>query len=84
MTARELVLKRILDRMTEEERRDYVLLSAFSSTRDDVLKAISRQDEKLELISKKQSWLNDFTANVTANAAWDTLIYIGSRILKKL
>ena len=84
MTAKEYVLQRILDRMTEKERRDYLLLSTMSRDRDDVLSAINEQGAKLDIISRKQSWLNDFSANIAANASWDALIYIASRLLKNI
>ena len=45
---------------------------------------IQEQGLKLDAIGKKQSWLSDFSANITANAAWDTIIYFASRILKNI
>ena len=76
------MLGEILDRMTEQERRDYMLLSTISRDKNDVLSAIDKQNLTLDTISRKQSWITDFSANMAANATWDAVIYLGSRILK--
>ena len=80
---RQRILKDILDKMTDEERRDYILLSSISQEKSEIMSMLAEQGQKIDIISKKQSWLNDFSANIAANAAFETLIYLGSKILKR-
>ena len=86
MTANEIVRKRILDgildRMTEEERRDYFLLSAISREHDEIMNALGEQGKAIDVIRRKNNWLYDFSANISANAAFNALLYIGSRLIK--
>ena len=78
--ARQKIIQDILNRMTDEERRAYLIFNG----QNELMSAIKEQDKKLDEISKKQSWLNDFSANIAANAAFDALVYIGAKLFKKL
>ena len=78
--ARQKIIQDILHRMTDEERRAYLIFNG----QNELMSAIKEQDKKLDEISKKQSWLNDFSANIAANAAFDALVYIGAKLFKKL
>ena len=67
------ILNDILSGMSEEEKRDYVLLS----NHDDVMAAFDRQDAVIRRVAQKvenQTWLTSFgsdvLANVTTNTAW--------------
>ena len=88
MTARDILRKQMLDsileKMSDEERRSYMLLTAANDNQRELMSALQEQGLKLDAIGKKQSWLSDFSANITANAAWDTIIYFASRILKNI
>ena len=82
--ARRQLIQDILNRMTDEEQRAYYLLNAIDNGQNEVMSALRKQDGKLDEIKKKQSWLNDFSANIAANAAFDTLTYIGAKIIGKI
>ena len=88
MTATEMLRQKILNdivsKMSDEERREYLLLSSISREHNDVIAIIKEQGENIDVIKRKQSWLSDFSANITANATWDALVFIGSRLISKL
>ena len=88
MTANEIVRKRIIDgileRMTDQEMRDYLILSTISREHDEVMNAINEQGKQIDIISRKNSWLYDFSANISANAVFNTLLYLGSRLIQNI
>lgn len=53
----------------------------------EVMDALSQQHEQLSRVARKaesQNWLTDFSSDVAANFFTDGLIWLGSRILRKL
>ena len=72
--------------MTPEEKHLFVQLTMQNKGRDEILQAL-QQNQQLADISKKvnsQSWLSDFSSNIAGNAVWDGLVWIASRLIKKL
>ena len=50
----------------------------------EIMNALKRQKEDLEIIKSKQNWKTDFLSDVGANLFTDGLIWIGSKIIRKL
>ena len=48
------------------------------------MEALSRQQKQLNDIQKKQNWLTDFGSDIAANFLTDGLIWLGSKLFRKL
>lgn len=90
MNYRELLrlklLSDTLSKMSDEEKKQYLQLMSNDNQRE-VLQALKGQQSQLEYISKQvgsQSWLRDFASDVGANFLTDGIIWIGSRLLKRI
>lgn len=80
------LLTDILNKMTDDEKQLYFQHMANNSNKE-MLQALKGQQSQLEYISKQvggQSWLRDFASDVGANFLTDGIIWLGSRIIKKL
>lgn len=81
---RRKLLEEIYDRMSDEEKRLYVQMSIQDKDHHEIMQALSRQQSQLEDIKRKQNWLTDFGSDIAANFLTDGLIWIGSRLFKRL
>ena len=70
------ILNRILSRMSEEDRRDYIIFMN-DKNHNEIMTALSNQSKQLNRVVEKvekQSWVSSFgsdvLANVTTNTAW--------------
>lgn len=76
--ARRQLLERIYDKMTDEERRTFALLSMQDSSAEEILRAIAQNRRHLERIVRhtdRDKWWVSFGSDVAANlltggAAW--------------
>ena len=87
MTYRELMrrqlLERIFDKMSDEEKLAYLQLMK----KDEVLDAIHAQDSQIARIAdkvEKQNWLSSFSSDILANFTSAGVLWLGSKLLKKL
>lgn len=76
------IMSGILERMSDEDKRDYILLTSGNDTRDKVLNAINAQDTKLDEIIKRSSWSKSFLSDVGANVLTNGVFLIISKLLK--
>jgi len=90
MNNRELLrlklLSDTLSKMSDEEKKQYLQLMSNDNQRE-VLQALKGQQSQLDYISKQvgsQSWLRDFASDVGANFLTDGIIWVGSRLLKRI
>lgn len=81
---RRKMLEDIYDKMSEEEKHTFVQLTLQDKGHSEIMEALSRQKEDLEAIKRKQSWLTDFGSDVAANFLTDGLIWLGSRLFRRL
>lgn len=81
---RRQLIKKIYDGMSEEDKRAYMQLTMQEKGRNEIMEALGRQQVQLDDIHRSQSWVNDFGANLAGNAVWDGLVWIGSRLFRKL
>ena len=85
---RELMRRKLLedmyDRMSEEEKRTFVQLTLQDKDHWEIMEALQHQKRQLEAIGKKQNWKVDFLSDVSANFLTDGLIWLGSRLFRKL
>lgn len=81
---RRRLLEQIYDKMSDEEKRMFVQLTMQNKDHSEIMEALQRQQSQLDSIGKKQNWLVDFGSDVSANFLTDGIIWLGSRLLKKL
>ena len=88
---RELMRRRLLediyDSLSEEDRRTFVRMTLQDKGWNEILQALQRQESRIADIDEKvsrQTWLSDFSSNIAGNALWDGLVWLGSRLIRKL
>ena len=81
---RRQLLERIYDKMSDEEKRTFVQLTMQNKSHTEIMEALSRQKAQLDKIEKKQNWLTDFGSDIAANFLTDGLIWLGSKLFKRL
>lgn len=81
---RRKLLEDIYDKMSDEEKRTFIQMTMQNKSRDEILSALQKQSEDLQAIRRNQNWLVDFGSDVTANLFTDSLIWLGSKLFKKL
>ena len=81
---RRKLLEDIYDKMSDEEKRTFIQMTMQNKSREEILSALQKQSEDLQAIRRNQNWLVDFGSDVTANLFTDSLIWLGSKLFKKL
>ena len=81
---RRQLLERIYDKMSDEEKRTFVQLTMQNKSHTEIMEALSQQQKQLNDIQKKQNWLTDFGSDIAANFLTDGLIWLGSKLFRKL
>jgi len=80
---RRKLLESIYDRMTDEEKRLFVQMTAQQKSADDIMSALESQSRQLQDLRKhQQTFAEDFASNIAGNAVWDGLIWIARRIFR--
>lgn len=95
--ARQQLLQRIYDKMTDEERSTFVMMALQQRRTENIIRAITErqhretiqalyaQQEQVDRMAQKmerQNWMTDFGSDVAANLFTDGLIYLAHRLLK--
>ena len=75
---RKKIITDILSKMSEDDRRTYLLERNHAEVMD-ALDAINRNVDK-----NRHSWWQDFGANIAGNAVFDGVVWLGSRLIKKI
>ena len=81
---RRKLLEDIYDKMSDEEKRTFIQMTMQNKSRDEILSALQKQSEDLQAIRRNQNWAVDFGSDIAANFLTDGLIYLGSKLFKKL
>ena len=94
---RRRLLEEMYDRMSDGERRLFVMMTMQQRSADEILDAIAErrhreqmqalcehrdQMDRMERRLERQSWLTDFGSDVAANLFTDGLIFLARRLLK--
>lgn len=85
--ARRQLLEQLYDKMTDEEKKTFVMLTMENKNREEILDALRSQGTKIDDVSRrigKYPFASDLLANVSGSAIWDSIVWLGSRILRKL
>ena len=82
MTTKDIVRRQIIadivSRMSDDDRRDYILYTQGEQVRN----ALDRQDAKLDEITRRTSWARGFTSDLGANAVSYAAFLLITRLLK--
>ena len=84
--ARRILLERIYDKMTDEEKRLFVLLSMQDHSSDDILRAIRQNQQHLEHLVEKADrdrWYTAFGSDVAANVLTTSAFWLLGKIFSK-
>lgn len=80
-------LEEMYDRLSEEEKHQFVLMTLDQRPLDDIMAALSRQQSQLAAIDTKvsrQTWFADLTSNIAGNAIYDGAVWLISRLVRRL
>lgn len=84
--ARRMLLERIYDKMTDEEKRLFVLLSMQNKNNDDILRAIQRNQQHLEHLvqhADRDRWYTAFGSDVAANVLTTSAFWVLGKLFAK-
>lgn len=81
---RRKLLEEMYDKLTPEEKLAYVQLTMQDKDHREIMDALSQQRADLEAIKKKQNWVTDFGSDIAANFFTDSLIWLGSKLIKRI
>ena len=85
---RRRLLEEIYDKLSPEDKRTFLQLTMEDKSWREILQALQRQEQQIADVGRKVSsgrtWLSDLSSNIAGNAVWDGLVWLGSRILRKL
>lgn len=82
---RRKLLERIYDRMTPDERRLFVQMTLLNRSHTEIMQALRQQQSQLaDLRKRQQTFGEDFLSNIAGNAAFDGLVWLVSRLSRKL
>lgn len=84
---RRKLIEDIYGKMSDEEKRTFMQLSLRKRDHNEIMTALRGQSEQINRVAnkvEKQNWLTDFLSDVSANFFTDGLIWLGSRLFKKI
>lgn len=85
--SRVALLRSIYDKMSDEEKKAFVLTHLNRGQNEEILHILHTQGEQLTDIQKRvdqHTWLSDFGANIAGNAAYGVSIWLLRGLLKGL
>ena len=83
--ARRMLLERIYDKMTDEEKRLFVLMTMQNKSNDEILQAIQKNQQHLEhLVDKadRDKWYVAFGSDVAANVLTTSAFWLLGKLFK--
>jgi hypothetical protein len=84
--ARKMLLERLYDKMTDEEKRLFVMLSMQNKSNDEILQAIQQNQQHLEHLVEKvdrDRWYTAFGSDVAANVLTTSAFWLLGKIFSK-
>lgn len=81
---RRKLLEEMYDKLSPDEKRTFLQLTMEDRNYKDIMAALQQQKEDLDAIKKKQNWVTDFGSDIAANFLTDGLIWLGSKLFRKL
>jgi hypothetical protein len=81
---RRQLLEDIYEGLSEEDKRTFIQLTMQDKSWSEIAHALQQQKEQLDRIEKSQNWFVDFGSDIAANFLTDGLIWLGSKLFKRL
>ena len=84
--ARRMLLKRIYDKMTDEEKRIFALISIQNRSNDEILQAIQQNQQHLEHLvehADRNRWYTAFGSDVAANVLTTAGFWLLGKFFKR-
>lgn len=81
---RRKLLEEIYNGLDDKDKRLFVQLTMQDKSWSEIAQALAQQKMQLDRIEKNQNWVVDFGSDVAANFLTDGLIWLGSKLFKKL
>ena len=73
-------LEEIYSRMSDDDKRLYVLMTMQDKSHEEIMKAI--EEVKRQADKNHHSFTSDLLANISGNAIFDSLVWIGSKLIR--
>ena len=83
---RRQLLEKIYDRMTDEEKRTFVLLTMQNRSTQEIMQAIQQQHVQINRMAdkiEKQNWYTDFGSDVAANVLTTSAFWLLGKLFAK-
>lgn len=82
---RRRLLEDMYDRMSEDDKRLFVQMTLQDKSSEEIRQALKKQSAVLQAIKRdQQTFASDFISNLTANATWDGLMWLGGKLLRSI
>ena len=84
--ARRMLLERIYDKMTDEEKRLFVLLSMQNKSNDEILQAIQQNQQHLQQLvehADRDRWYVAFGSDVAANVLTSSAFWLLGKLFAR-
>ena len=73
------------DRLSDEEKKLFVQMTMQDKSSEEILSALQKQSAQLSNIQRdQQTFTEDFLSNLSANAVWSGLTWIGGKLLRNI
>ena len=81
---RRQLLEEIYNDLSEEDKRTFIQLTMQDKSWSEIAQALQQQKTQLDRIEKNQNWAVDLGSDIAANFLTDGLIWLGSKLFRKL
>ena len=79
---RRKLLEDLYDKMSEEDKKLFVQMTMQDKQHSEIMHAL--QGVRKDVEDNKHSFASDLAANVAGNAIFDSFVYLGAKLIKKL
>ena len=81
---RRKLLEDIYNKMSDEEKRTFIQMTMQNKNHSEIMQAIEQQRQQLDEIEKGQNWTRSFGSDLLANFTSAGVLWLGSKLFKKL
>lgn len=81
---RRQLLEEIYNDLSEEDKLTFIQLTMQDKSWSEIAQALQQQKTQLDRIEKNQNWAVDIGSDIAANFITDCLIWLGSKLFRKL
>lgn len=81
------ILSQIYEKMSDEDKLTFTLLKMQETDHREIMDALKKQSSQINSVVKqmeRHNWWVDFASDIAANFTTDGLIFLGTRLLRKI